>query len=239
MQYLVHKADHRGTANFGWLKSYHSFSFGSYYNPNNMQFGALRVLNDDWVEPGAGFPKHGHRDMEIVSIPLSGDLKHQDSTGTAAVIRSGDVQVMSAGRGIEHSEFNASETEAVAFLQIWVLPREKGVQPRYQQLTLPQPFPQNKWVQVVSPNPEDDGVYVHQDTWFSIADISEGTSIDYVLKAPKIHGVYFFVIEGALEAGGARLDRRDALGVWEVPMIHLEAKTDSRVLAIEVPMGAI
>ena len=239
MQYLVHKADHRGTANFGWLKSYHSFSFGSYYNPNNTQFGALRVLNDDWVEPGAGFPKHGHRDMEIVSIPLSGDLKHQDSTGTAAVIRSGDVQVMSAGRGIEHSEFNASDTEAVAFLQIWVLPREKGVQPRYQQLTLPQPFPQNNWVQVVSPNPEDDGVYVHQDTWFSIADISEGTSIDYVLKAPKTHGVYFFVIEGALEAGGARLDRRDALGVWEVPMIHLEAKTDSRVLAIEVPMGAI
>ena len=239
MQYHIHKADQRGTANFGWLKSYHSFSFGSYYNPNNMQFGALRVLNDDWVEPGAGFPKHGHRDMEIVSIPLSGDLKHQDSTGTAAVIRSGDVQVMSAGRGIEHSEFNASDTEAVAFLQIWVLPREKGVQPRYQQLTLPQPFPQNNWVQVVSPNPEDDGVYVHQDAWFSIADISEGTLIDYVLKAPETHGVYFFVIEGALEAGGARLDRRDALGVWEVPMIHLEAKTDSRVLAIEVPMGAI
>ncbi len=239
MQYHIHKADQRGTANFGWLKSYHSFSFGSYYNPNNMQFGALRVLNDDWVEPGAGFPKHGHRDMEIVSIPLSGDLKHQDSTGTAAVIRSGDVQVMSAGRGIEHSEFNASDTEAVAFLQIWVLPREKGVQPRYQQLTLPQPFPQNNWVQVVSPNPEDDGVYVHQDAWFSIADISEGTPIDYVLKVPETHGVYFFVIEGALEAGGARLDRRDALGVWEVPMIHLEAKTDSRVLAIEVPMGAI
>lgn len=238
MQHLIHKADQRGTANFGWLKSFHSFSFGSYYNPDNMQFGALRVLNDDWVEPAAGFPKHGHRDMEIVSIPLSGDLKHQDSTGTAAVIRSGDVQVMSAGTGIEHSEFNASREEPVAFLQIWVLPREKGVQPRYQQLTLPQPFPQNHWVQVVSPNPDDDGVYVHQDAWFSMVHISDGTPLEYALKAPESHGVYFFVIEGALEAEGVRLDRRDAIGVWEASKIHLDAKADSKVLAIEVPMGA-
>ncbi len=238
MHYLIHKAAQRGTANFGWLRSFHSFSFGSYYNPDNMQFGALRVLNDDWVEPAAGFPKHGHRDMEIVSIPLSGDLKHQDSTGTAAVIRSGDVQVMSAGTGIEHSEFNASSTEPVAFLQIWVIPREKGVQPRYQQLTLPQPFPQNNWIQVVSPNPDDDGVYVHQDAWFSMVRVSNGIPIEYTLKSPESHGVYFFVIEGALEVEGVRLDRRDALGVWDVTKVHLEAKSDSRVLAIEVPMGA-
>ncbi len=238
MHYLIHKADQRGTTNFGWLKSFHSFSFGSHYNPDNIQFGALRVLNDDWVEPAAGFPKHGHRDMEIVSIPLSGDLKHQDSTGTAAVIRSGDVQVMSAGTGIEHSEFNASSTKAVAFLQIWVLPREKGVQPRYQQLTLPQPFPQNHWIQVVSPNPYDDGVYVYQDAWFSMVDMSDGTFLDYELKEPETHGVYFFVIEGALKAEGVRLDRRDAIGVWEASMIHLEAIADSTVLAIEVPMGA-
>jgi redox-sensitive bicupin YhaK (pirin superfamily) len=238
MHYLIHKAVQRGTANFGWLRSFHSFSFGSYYNPDNMQFGALRVLNDDWVEPAAGFPKHGHRDMEIVSIPLSGDLKHQDSTGTAAVIRSGDVQVMSAGTGIEHSEFNASSTEPVAFLQIWVIPREKGVQPRYQQLTLPQPFPQDNWIQVVSPNPDDDGVYVHQDAWFSMVRVSNGIPIEYTLKSPESHGVYFFVIEGALEVEGVRLDRRDALGVWDVTKVHLEAKSDSRVLAIEVPMGA-
>jgi redox-sensitive bicupin YhaK (pirin superfamily) len=238
MHYLIHKAVQRGTANFGWLRSFHNFSFGSYYNPDNMQFGALRVLNDDWVEPAAGFPKHGHRDMEIVSIPLSGDLKHQDSTGTAAVIRSGDVQVMSAGTGIEHSEFNASSTEPVAFLQIWVIPREKGVQPRYQQLTLPQPFPQNNWIQVVSPNPDDDGVYVHQDAWFSMVRVSNGIPIEYTLKSPESHGVYFFVIEGALEVEGVRLDRRDALGVWDVTKVHLEAKSDSRVLAIEVPMGA-
>jgi redox-sensitive bicupin YhaK (pirin superfamily) len=238
MHYLIHKAAQRGTANFGWLRSFHSFSFGSYYNPDNMQFGALRVLNDDWVEPAAGFPKHGHRDIEIVSIPLSGELKHQDSTGMAAVIRSGDVQVMSAGTGIEHSEFNASSTEPVAFLQIWVIPREKGVQPRYQQLTLPQPFPQDNWIQVVSPNPDDDGVYVHQAAWFSMVHVSNGIPIEYTLKSPESHGVYFFVIEGALEVEGVRLDRRDALGVWDVTKVHLEAKSDSRVLAIEVPMGA-
>jgi redox-sensitive bicupin YhaK (pirin superfamily) len=149
MQYFVHKAAERGQSNFGWLKSHHSFSFGSYYDPNKMQFGALRVLNDDWVEGGAGFPRHGHRDMEIVSIPLSVNLKHEDSTGTSAVIRSGDVQVMSAGSGIEHSEFNASDEEAVAFLQIWVMPRERAVVPRYQQVSLPEPFPVQRWVQLV------------------------------------------------------------------------------------------
>ena len=236
MQYLIHKASDRGQANFGWLKSHHSFSFGSYYDPNKMQFGALRVLNDDWVEAGAGFPRHGHRDMEIVSIPLSGDLKHEDSTGTSAVIRSGDVQVMSAGTGIEHSEFNASDDQAVAFLQIWVMPRERGVAPRYQQVSLPEPFPAQRWVQLVSPNEGAEGVFVHQDAWFFMAELGESQQLSYVLQRPKTHGVYLFVLEGELNAGELALSRRDAAGIWEVDEFTIRANSVAKVLAIEVPL---
>jgi redox-sensitive bicupin YhaK (pirin superfamily) len=238
MQYLIHRASDRGEANFGWLKSFHSFSFGSYYDPNKMQFGALRVLNDDWVEAGAGFPTHGHRDMEIVSISLSGALKHEDSTGTAAVIHSGDVQVMSAGTGIEHSEYNASAQDPVAFLQIWVLPRERSVKPRYQQITLPQPFEIDRWVQLVSPNAHDEGVFVHQEAWFFMAELSGNAVMNYVFKRPETHGVYLFVIEGAIQVQDMVLSKRDAIGIWQERQFEVRSNASARVLAIEVPLLA-
>ena len=229
-------ADSRGYANHGWLKSSHSFSFASYFNPDQMNFGVLRVLNDDWVAPSMGFETHGHRDMEIISIPLSGDLKHRDNMGNETIIRSGDIQVMSAGSGVQHSEMNASASDPVAFLQIWIFPKVKNVTPRYDQLTLKAEDSTNRWQQILSPNKEDEGVWIHQDAFMHLNHLDAQGSTTYKLKNAA-NGVYLFVIEGEVIVEGEKLGKRGAIGIREVAQFTLSAQTNAKLLAIEVPMA--
>ncbi|MEM7549886.1 MAG: pirin family protein [Bacteroidota bacterium] len=237
MKTVLHKADTRGHANHGWLDSHHTFSFASYYNPDRVQFGTLRVLNDDVVEGGKGFGKHPHDNMEIVSIPLSGDLKHEDSMGNDAIIKEGDIQVMSAGTGIFHSEYNNNEDQAVKFLQIWLFPKDRNVDPRYDQISIRDVAKKNELYQVLSPNSDDEGVWVHQDAWFFMGDFDAGKSDTYKIKKEG-NGVYVFVLEGELKIDGKDLQKRDGLGIWETDAFNLEASSDAKVLLMEVPMNA-
>jgi redox-sensitive bicupin YhaK (pirin superfamily) len=235
MNTVLHKADTRGHANHGWLDSHHTFSFANYYNPDRMHFGVLRVLNDDRVAPGKGFGTHPHDNMEIISIPLEGDLEHKDSMGNVAVIKEGDVQVMSAGTGVFHSEFNKNQDQEVKFLQIWLFPREKNVEPRYDQVSLRDIEKQNKFYQILSPNESDQGVWIHQDAWFSIGNFEMGKADTYKINKPG-NGVYAFVIDGEVEIEGQILEKRDGFGIRDVQEITLKSTTDSKVLLMEVPM---
>lgn len=233
---VLHRAETRGFADHGWLKSHHTFSFAEYYDPERVHFGALRVLNDDTVEAGMGFKLHPHDNMEIISIPLEGDLEHKDSMGNVSVIRHGDVQVMSAGTGIYHSEFNRNRDELVKFLQIWVFPNKRNVTPRYDQITLNISDRHNKLQQILSPSPDDDGVWIHQDAWFSMGKFDKGVSLDYDLHK-KDNGVYFFVLKGDLKVDETTLNTRDGFGVWETEKIRIEALADeAEVLVMELPM---
>jgi redox-sensitive bicupin YhaK (pirin superfamily) len=232
---ILHKATTRGHANHGWLDSYHSFSFANYYNPERMHFGVLRVLNDDTVAPGMGFGTHPHDNMEIISIPLSGDLEHKDSMGTVAVIKQGDIQVMSAGTGISHSEYNKNKDKEVKFLQIWVIPNKKNVKPRYDQISINKEDRKNKFQQILSPNAEDAGVWIHQDAWFYLADLEKGKQLQYKLKNAK-NGVYVFVLNGEVEANGQKLEKRDGLGIWNNEQLELKGTDNAEVLVMEVPM---
>lgn len=237
MKVILHKANSRGGADHGWLKSQHSFSFASYYNPEKMGFGLLRVLNDDQIAPGTGFGTHPHQDMEIVSIPLSGGLKHKDSEGNETIIKDGEVQLMSAGTGVQHSEYNSSESEDTNFLQIWVMPENKGIKPRYDQKVFPIADRQDKWQLVVSPMDTDEaGVKINQQAYFSLIDLNQDKSVDYQIRSTK-NGVYFFLINGELDIEGNQLETRDALGVEDFKSLSIKAKTASRLLAIEVPMA--
>lgn len=236
MKKVLHRASERGYTDYDWLKSYHSFSFSNYYNPNKIHFGMLRVLNDDVVMGGKGFGAHPHQDMEIVSIPLSGALAHKDSTGRSAVIRSGEAQIMSAGRGIAHSEFNHSETDEANFLQIWVFPKQKGIEPRYEQKFFPESERKNRFQIVVSPDRSSGGVWINQDAIFSLGDFDAAQTVRYDLKE-RSRGVYLFVIEGSIEIDGETLQRRDALGIWETDGIDINILAFSKLLAIEVPMN--
>ena len=235
MKSVLHKANTRGHANHGWLNSHHSFSFANYYNPERTNFGVLRVLNDDVVSAGRGFGTHPHDNMEIISIPLSGSLEHKDSMGNTAVIKAGDVQVMSAGTGVYHSEYNKSQSDEVKFLQIWMFPNQKNVSPRYDQITLPQGST-NELRQVLSPDPNDEGVWVHQDAWFHIGDFVDETIVKYDLKKSG-NGVYIFVLKGNLTVNKQPLDTRDGFGVWDTDQITIEAAANSRVLVMDVPMN--
>jgi redox-sensitive bicupin YhaK (pirin superfamily) len=236
MKTVLHKAGTRGHAAHGWLDSWHTFSFANYYDPSRMHFGALRVLNDDTVAPGMGFGKHPHDNMEIISIPLEGDLEHQDSTGTKQVIRQGDVQVMSAGTGITHSEKNASSQAPVKFLQIWVFPNKKNVAPRYDQQTFADAALQNKLVTVVSPVGDAEGVHVHQDAWFSLGHLERGTELSYDLKK-KGNGVYAFVLEGDVFINDIFLNRRDGLGISDIEQLTIKSDSSTKLLLMEVPMN--
>lgn len=236
MNKVIHKAATRGHANHGWLDSHHTFSFANYHNPERMNFGVLRVLNDDKVDQGQGFGTHPHDNMEIISIPLEGDLEHKDSMGNVAVIKEGDVQVMSAGTGIYHSEFNKRRDRDVRFLQIWVFPKKKGVTPRYDQISLRDIEKENKFYQVVSPNKEDDGAWINQDAWFSIGKFSKGNSDEYKIKKSG-NGVYAFVLEGEVEIDGEQFSKRDGVGVWDTESINVKASSDARVLLMDVPMS--
>lgn len=235
-QSILHRAETRGHANHGWLNSYHTFSFAGYQNPERMHFGALRVLNDDTVAGGMGFGKHPHDNMEIISIPLSGDLEHQDTTGRQAVIRQGDVQVMSAGTGLAHSEKNHNRDREVKFLQIWLFPNEENVAPRYQQQSFNASDRHNKLQQVLSPSPEDEGVWVHQDAWFHLGQFDAGSGAEYDLKKVG-NGVYAFVLEGNVTINGQPLHRRDGLGLWDTDRLQISADSSAEILLMEVPMA--
>ena len=236
MKTILHKANSRGYAQYGWLDSYHSFSFADYHNPDRMNFGMLRVLNDDCVAPGNGFGTHPHSNMEIISIPLAGDLEHKDSMGNVAIIREGDVQALSAGTGIYHSEYNKNKDQEVRFLQIWIFPKLKQVAPRYDQVSLKSIEKKNQFYQILSPNPADQGVLIHQDAWFHLGKFQSGTGDTYWLKQSG-NGVYAFVLEGSLVIEGQVLYKRDGFGLWEADSFEMRATTDSKVLLMEVPMA--
>jgi hypothetical protein len=236
MKNIIHKADTRGYANHGWLKSYHTFSFAGYNNPERVHFGMLRVLNDDFVDAGMGFGKHPHDNMEIISIPLSGALHHQDSTGRDKIIQTGDVQIMSAGTGIYHSEVNASQDEPVTFLQLWIFPKVNNIEPRYDQKMFGEAERKNQLQVVVSPAEENGSLFINQDAWLSMIELEEGHSAEY-----KIHktgnGVYCFILDGELNIASENLAKRDAIGLWECDTFSFQASKNSKVLFIEVPMN--
>lgn len=232
---ILHKANTRGHANHGWLNAYHSFSFASWYNPERVQFGVLRVLNDDTVAAGMGFGTHPHDNMEIITIPLEGDLAHKDSMGNAETIKTGDIQVMSAGTGIQHSEFNPNADHHTKLFQIWLFPKVRNVAPRYQQITLDTSDRHNKLQQILSPNADDAGVWIYQDAWFHMGNLHKGTTIDYNRKKVG-NGLYVFVIKGSVKVDGQKLEQRDGLGITDFDSVSFEATSDTEVLLMEVPM---
>lgn len=234
MKSIFHPANSRGDVNHGWLHVKHSFSFGSWYNPERVHFGALRVLNDDIVAAGMGFGTHPHDNMEIITIPLSGAIAHKDSMGNASTINAGEIQVMSAGTGIQHSEFNPINEELNLF-QIWIFPNKKNVTPRYDQFEMNVAKMKNNFLQLISPNQNDEGTWIHQNAWIHMAEIDEKTSLNYTLKDPS-NGVYFMVVDGEIEINNQQLNQRDALGVWNTTAVSITTKTKSKIVAIEVPM---
>ncbi len=237
MKGVLHKSDTRGLADHGWLRSRHTFSFANYHDPERMGFGLLRVINDDIVQPSRGFDTHPHKNMEIVSIPISGELRHRDSMGNTQHIRAGEVQIMSAGTGISHSEYNRSATELVAFLQIWVLPKFQNIEPRYGQQLFSGNDRKNKFQIVVSPDKDsnDGAIWINQDAWFLRGDFDTGQTGSYRIKREG-NGTYFFVIEGAATIAGKQLQRRDGIGVEDVTNIDFEVVEDCQLLVIDVPM---
>ncbi len=236
MKAKVFPSSSRGSADYGWLKAKYSFSFSKYYDPERVHFGMLRVLNDDYVEPGQGFGWHPHDNMEIITIPLEGAIEHKDSMGNSSVINAGDVQVMSAGTGIFHSEFNHFKDQALRLFQLWVFPKVSNVEPRYDQKTFDAKDRINKWQTVVSPQGEDGSLWVHQDTWFNLTQIEEKNTLPYYLHSEK-NGIYIMVIKGKVKIGDQVLLTRDAMGVFEASEVLFEAEENTDLLVVEVPMN--
>jgi hypothetical protein len=238
MKTIYHKADSRGKADHGWLKSHHSFSFANFYDPNKMGFGQLRVLNDDIVKPKMGFGTHPHQNMEIISIPLSGALSHKDSMDNKRAITVGEVQVMSAGTGLQHSEFNDSRTDEVNFLQLWIQPKEMGVTPRYEQKQFDQSKQNNQFQTVVAPkdNVVEDALWIHQDAYISLGNFDTSQTVEFKLKN-EAHGIYVFVLEGEIAIGNQTLATKDALGIWETENVEIHINEDAKILVVEVPMN--
>ena len=236
MNGVIHRADSRGLADHGWLRSRHTFSFAGYYNPQRMGFGKLRVLNDDIVAPGGGFGTHPHDNMEIVSVPLAGALQHKDSMGNVHVIRHGEVQIMSAGTGIAHSEYNDSKTDPVNFLQIWVIPKARDIAPRYGQRAFDPSDRQNRFQTVVSPEKDGDAIWINQDANFALGDFTAGTSGRYTIRNGG-NGAYLFVIDGEITLDDETLGPRDAIGIADAKEISFKAGKDSQLLVIDVPMN--
>ncbi|SFG65404.1 pirin family protein [Pedobacter insulae] len=234
-QTVLHKANTRGVADHGWLKSYQSFSFAGYYNPDRVNFGALRVLNDDIVTGGMGFGEHPHDNMEIISIPLEGELQHKDSMGNTATIKAGEIQVMSAGTGIFHSEYNSDKNNPAKFLQIWLFPNQRNVTPRYDQILLENQTKRNEFIQILSPDKDDEGVWIYQNAWFNLAYFDTNYSQTYQLHQQG-NGVYIFVLKGQITVNGQLLETRDGFGVWEIDSLDIKAVVDAEFLLMEVPM---
>lgn len=234
MKTIVDGATTRGYFNHGWLKTYHTFSFGNYYNPRRIHFGALRVLNDDWIAPGKGFDMHPHKNMEVVSIPLKGYLKHGDSVENQSVITPGDIQVMSTGKGIYHSEYNGSMTEDAELLQIWVIPNVENTPPEYNNYDIRPLLKHNELALIISPDGRTPA-HLLQDAWFSMGNFDAGHSVEYRMHKPNT-GVYVFMIEGDAKVAGQALSRRDGIGVWDTESVKIETGSDAQILAIEVAM---
>ena len=232
---FLHKANTRGHADHGWLNAYHSFSFASWHNPDRVQFGVLRVLNDDTVAAGMGFGTHPHDNMEIITIPLEGDLAHTDSMGNTETIKTGDVQVMSAGTGVQHSEFNPNSDKQTKLFQIWLFPKTRNVTPRYQQITLDQSLQKNNFAQILSPSPDDEGVWIHQDAWFFLADFDAEYEKTYTLKKEG-NGLYVLIISGTITVNNQVLETRDGLGITHFKTLEIKATTDAKFLLMEIPM---
>lgn len=235
MKKTIYKSESRGHADHGWLNAHHSFSFANYYNPERIRFGLLRVLNDDIVQPGMGFGTHPHDNMEIITIPLKGELAHKDSTGNKEVIKPNEVQIMSAGSGLTHSEFNNSQTEIVNLLQIWIFPKEKNIKPRYEQKLFDPEKRKNIFQTVVSPESKNGSLWINQNAYLSLGNIDKGNSVNYKINL-KGNGLYIFVIEGEIEIDNERLSKRDAAGLEEIDNVEFKANENSEVLLIEVPM---
>lgn len=236
METILHRADTRGHFNHGWLNTHHTFSFADYFDPERVHFGALRVLNDDAVTPRQGFGMHSHHNMEIVSIPLFGDLEHRDSMGNVAIINKGQIQVMSAGTGVRHSEYNKNDDQYVEFLQIWVIPDRENVEPRYEEAVIADLIEKNKLSEIVTPYPGNGkGLWIYQNAWFSMGQLDKGTQVTYDLKSDKSYGVYVFVIEGDIRIGDLELNKRDGMGITKASSFTVEALSDAEVLLIEVP----
>ncbi len=235
MKTILHKANERGHANHGWLDAHHSFSFGQWYNPEKIHFGKLRVLNDDIVKAGYGFGEHPHDNMEIITIPLKGALEHKDNTGGHGVIQKNDVQVMSAGSGIKHSEFNHSKTEDVNLFQLWIFTNQQNVTPRYDQKTFDPADRKNKFQTIVSPF-GNEGLWIYQDAWISLSDIDSNKEINYKINKNG-NGVYVFVIEGEIEIDNSFLGKRDAIGISETDELTIKTNSKSEILLVEVPMN--
>ncbi|MBN2638919.1 MAG: pirin family protein [Bacteroidales bacterium] len=235
MKTVLHKAETRGHANHGWLNTYFSFSFAGYYNPERIHFGTLRVLNDDTIAAGTGFGMHPHDNMEIITIPTEGTLTHNDSMGNGSDIKEGDVQVMSAGSGVFHSESNKDQHQQVKLFQIWVFPNKKNVTPRYDQISLKNIEKENELYQILSPSLKDQGVWIHQDAWFSMGKLKAGSAHTYYLKKEG-NGLYVFMIEGSAEIAGQVLNKRDGFGIWETETVPIDVKKDSWILLMDIPM---
>ena len=237
MQTVIHTSESRGHANHGWLDTYHTFSFGMYHDPSRMHFGMLRVLNDDFVIGGAGFGKHGHDNMEIISIPLQGSLAHSDSTGNEGIISTGDVQIMSAGSGIQHAEYNASDNELVNFLQLWIFPKERNINPRYDQMSIAKQDVQNQFRNIVSSEKKDNTLWINQDAELYLGEFDIATDLMHTLKSAN-HGVYVFVIEGSITIGETTLNKRDGMGIYDIESVLMRIHAQSNILLIEIPMKA-
>ena len=235
MDKIIHKAEERGFADHGWLKTSHSFSFAQWYNPDKINFGALRVLNDDLVAPGRGFGTHPHDNMEIITIPLSGVVHHEDSMGNVGDIHAGEVQVMSAGTGVMHSEFNGSETDFLALFQIWIFPDDRGHTPRYDQQKIDPSKMKNQFLELVGPKGNTSGLWINQNAFISMAEISAESTIQYELKSPQ-NGIYTMVVEGEVEVDHKTLKKRDAIGIANENAVNFQANTDSKLLVIEIPL---
>lgn len=235
MAFIIHKENERGSADHGWLKAKHSFSFASYYNPKKMNFGVLRVLNDDIIEGGMGFGMHPHDNMEIITIPIEGALEHKDSLGNIGHIEAGDVQVMSAGTGIKHSEYNKNKDELLKLFQIWIMPNVRNVAPRYDQISLNVEERHNKLQQIVSPNQNENGIWIHQNAWIHIAKFDANLQTQYTLKS-KGNGIYLLNIFGEISVLNQLLETRDAIAITDTEEIEIKAMTNAEFLIIEVPM---
>lgn len=235
MKTILYPSQERGQVDHGWLKANHTFSFASWYDPQKIHFGALRVLNDDWVAPGMGFGMHPHDNMEIITIPLSGTLAHKDSMGNSGTISYGEIQVMSAGSGITHSEFNHSKNEPVSLFQIWLFPNQKNVTPRYDQIAYNKEKMNNEWLQIVSPSPDDEGSWIHQNAWFSLGKWDAGQKTSYQIKDAH-NGLFLMVIEGEIQINESSLAQRDAIGITDSTQVDIEVVKPSFLLAIDIPM---
>jgi len=235
MKTILHRENTRGHANHGWLDAHHSFSFANWYDPSRVHFGMLRVLNDDIVAAGQGFGMHPHNDMEIITIILEGALQHKDNMGNGSVIKPGDVQVMSAGTGVLHSEFNPSDKEKTNLFQLWIFPKEEGIKPRYDQKTYQAADRKNSVQTVASGFRKNGELYIHQDAAISLASVEKGNEISYTIAKPG-NGAYIMLVNGSAEIAGEQLNRRDAIGVSETNSVSIKAAEDSELLIIDVPM---